>query len=122
MDARGIEALEARRYAAMTGHDLATLAELLHDELIYTHSSGVVDTKASYLEALGSGRLRYRSAACSDITVRLLGTSALVAGRSAIEVVVNGTQKSLTLRFLAVWTETAAGWRFIAWQSAALPA
>lgn len=122
MDAAGIEALERRRYAAMTGTDLTALAELLHDDLVYTHSSGVVDTKASYLDALASGRLRYQSASCSDTTVRVLGTTALVGGRSAIEVVVNGTAKSLRLRFLAVWTETTVGWRFIAWQSAVLPA
>lgn len=122
MDAAAIEALESRRYAAMTGPDLTALTELLHDDLIYTHSSGVVDTKASYLDALASGRLRYQSAVCSDTSVRLLGTTALVAGRSAIEIVVSGTHKALRLRFLAVWTETPAGWRFIAWQSAALAA
>ena len=46
MDTAGILALETRRYAAMTSNSLDALADLFHDDMIYTHSSGVVDTKA----------------------------------------------------------------------------
>ena len=40
---------EDRRFAAMVGEDFGSLEAMVHDELIYTHSSGVVDTKASWL-------------------------------------------------------------------------
>ena len=53
-----ILALEDRRCAAMTGADADALAAMLHDDLVYTHSSGVVDDKASYLGAIRSGRTR----------------------------------------------------------------
>ena len=39
--------LEDKRYAAMCGGDFAALEGMLHDELLYTHSSGFTDTKAN---------------------------------------------------------------------------
>ena len=117
MDIDGILALETRRYAAMTANDLEALAALLHDGLIYTHSSGVVDSKASYLESLRSGRTRYLAVEQREQAVKLLGDVALVIGSSHIEVDVLGGHKSLDLRSLAAWTKTPQGWQFIAWQS-----
>ena len=38
-----ILALEDNRYAAMCGGDFAALEAMLHDELLYTHSSGLTD-------------------------------------------------------------------------------
>ena len=117
-----IFALEDKRYAAMTSSDMKTLDDIFHDDLIYTHSTGVVDTKASYLQALQSGKTRYKSAKRMDERVRMLGDTALVTGTARFEVVVNGTSKSLHLCFLNVWTKTPAGWKFIGWQSCSLPA
>lgn len=117
-----ILALEDRRYAAMTTNDLAALEALFHDEMVYTHSSAVVDTRASYLEALRSGKTRYKAAKRFEERVRFAGETALVTGRAEFEVALNGTPKTLRLRFLNVWTKTPAGWKFIAWHSCALPA
>jgi len=117
-----ILALEEKRCAAMAAHDVATLEKLFHDELIYTHSSAVVDTRASYLEALKSGHTRYHSVQRSDEKVRVCGDSALITGRAIIDVTVKGEKKHLDTRFLDVWTKTPQGWKFIAWQSTKLPA
>lgn len=117
-----ILALEEKRCAAMTTNNIATLENLLHDELIYTHSSAVVDTRASYLNALKSGQTRYHSVQRSDEKVRVSGDSALVTGRAIIDVTVKGEKKHLDMRFLGVWTKTPQGWKFIAWQSTKLPA
>ena len=40
-----ILALEDKRYAAMCGGDFAALEAMLHVELLYTHSSGLTDTR-----------------------------------------------------------------------------
>jgi ketosteroid isomerase-like protein len=80
-----ILALEDKRYAAMCGGDFAALEAMLHDELLYTHSSGLTDTKATWLASLRSGKTKYKSATCSDRKVRLAGDTALVTGRAAIE-------------------------------------
>ena len=113
-----ILALEDKRYAAMCGGDFAALEAMLH---VYTHSSGLTDTKATWLASLRSGKTKYKSAACSDRKVRLAGDTALVTGRAAIEVEINGQPRSLRLVFLNAWTRTPKGWKFIAWQSTPQP-
>ena len=115
-----ILALDDARYAAMCSGDFTALEAMLHDELLYTHSSGLTDTKDTWLASLGSGKRKYKSAACSDRKVRLAGT-ALITGRAAIEAEINGQPRSLKLVFLAAWTKTPNGWKFIAWQSTPQP-
>ncbi len=116
-----ILALEDRRCAAMTAGDLASLEKLLHDELLYTHSSGVTDTKASWLLSMKSGKTRYKSVKCSGQQVRVFGDVALVTGRVHIEAEINGQPRTLRLMFLNAWAKTPQGWKFVAWQSAPQP-
>ena len=116
-----ILALEDKRYAAMTGGDWKALQALLHDQLLYTHSSGVTDSKASWLESMTSGKTKYKSAIFIERKVRVLGDAALVTGAAAIEAEVNGQPRSLRLKFLNVWTKTPQGWKFVAWQSTPQP-
>jgi ketosteroid isomerase-like protein len=120
-DAKEILALEDRRYAAMTGGDMKALADLVHDELVYTHSSGLVDGKASWLESMRSGKVRYKKVVRADEKVRLFGDTALVTGRADIEADVGGQAKTLKLRYLNAWVKSGGGWKFAAWQSGALP-
>ena len=115
-----ILALEDERYAAMCSGDFAALEAMLHDELLYTHSSGLTDTKVTWLASLRSGKTKYKSAAFSDRKVRLAGDTALVTGRAAIEAEINGQPRSLSV-FLNAWTKTPKGWKFIAWQSTPQP-
>jgi ketosteroid isomerase-like protein len=120
-ETKEILALEDVRFKAMVSGDVKLLDELSHEDMIYTHSSAVVDTKASYLEALRSGKTRYKSQKRFEERVRLCGECALVTGRAEMEAEVNGVQKTLRLRYLDVWTKTPQGWKFVAWQSTSLP-
>jgi len=56
----------------MTKGDFGALEALVHDQLLYTHSSGLTDSGASWLDALKSGRTKYKSAHISERKVRLL--------------------------------------------------
>jgi ketosteroid isomerase-like protein len=120
-ETKEILALEDVRFKAMVSGDVKLLDELLHEDMIYTHSSAVVDTKASYLEALRGGKTRYKSQKHYEERVRLFGDCALVTGRAEMEAEVNGVHKTLRLRYLDVWAKTSQGWKFVAWQSTSLP-
>ena len=85
-----ILALEDRRLAAQVAEDFETLEALVHDELVYTHSSGVVDTKASWIESMRTRRTRYRKATASARKVRIFGDTALVTGQADFEAEISG--------------------------------
>lgn len=119
---KDILGLEDRRLAAMSAQDFRALEPLVHDELLYTHSTGVTDTKATWLESMQSGRVKYKSGKWSERKVRVFGDVALVNGRAEFLVEVGGQPRTLKLLFLNAWTRTPQGWKFVAWQSCPQPA
>ena len=114
--------LEDKRFGAMIARDFAALENLVHEQLLYTHSSGLTDTKASWLESMKSGKTKYKSVNCTDRKARFFGDVALVTGKAAIEAEIGGQPRSLKLLFLNAWARTPQGWKFVAWQSCPQPA
>ena len=122
MNEQEILGLEDKRFGAMIAGDFAALDKLVHAELLYTHSSGVTDTKPSWIDSMKSGKVKYKSVKCSERKARFFGDVALLTGKAAIEVDIGGQPKSLKLFFLNAWTRTPQGWKFVAWQSCPQPA
>jgi ketosteroid isomerase-like protein len=80
-----------------------------------------VDDKASYLAGIKSGKFDFKAIKRSDVTVRVIGDSALVAGRAQISVRSSGVDRELDSRFLIVWVKRSGGWQAAAWQSTPVP-
>ena len=110
-----IRRLEDERYAAMLAGDAATLERLLDPELRYTHSSGVVDSKASYIEGVRGKRWEYQAIDRAEETIVVRGDAALVFNRFRAGIKISGSPKQLDNRMLAVWSQDeGGGWRLIA--------
>jgi ketosteroid isomerase-like protein len=116
-----ITQLEERRWTAMTQNDLPALNALLAEDLIYTHSSAVVDTKASYLESLRSGDVKYQKAQRDPIAVVVHGDAAFVTGSARVSVHVRGQDKLINMRYSNVWIKQPDGWKFALWHSTSMP-
>lgn len=110
------------RLAATQAADPARLAAIFSDELHYAHSSGKVDTKASYMQALTSRSTVYESFKYQERTFKLAGPGiVLMSGRVVIHASNAGQKVINDLNFLAVWREEGGQWRFLAWQSCKNP-
>ena len=116
-----IQKLEDERYAAMLAKDVKALERLLDPGLVYMHSSGVADSKESYIRGLRDGVWDYQRIGRSEQTVKVNGDTALVFNRLAISIKVRGVQKEMDNRALAVWVRREGAWRLIALQSGAIP-
>ena len=116
-----VSKLEERRCAAMTTSDLATLESLLADTLTYTHSSAVVDDKASYVESIRSGRVKYLKVERFDTHSQVYGDTVITTGRAHVDVQVGGVERHLNMRYANVWIKTPKGWPFALWQSTPIP-
>lgn len=108
--------LEERRYQAMVDADVGVLDELCADDLTYTHSNGIQDSKLEYLEKVRSGTLNYQWVKHPVDRVVDEGNVALVLGRMSAEVIVDGDTRQLKSLALAVWAHRAQGWQLIGYQ------
>ena len=116
-----ILALEDRRWAAQIHKDTAALEELLAEELRYTHTTALVDTKASYIAAIENRVFDYRSAQRTDTEVQVVGDTALVTGRADIHVVAGERDINLRARYSVVWVDKGGRWQLLIWQSTPIP-
>ena len=116
---QAVRQVEDRRIKAMIDDDFATLEAILADDLTYGHSSGVVDTKAAYLEALRSGKTKYQAFDRQQSVVRVYGEAAVVTGTATLSL--RGQAAPFTLRYTVVYVLRDRQWRMVAWQSTRLP-
>lgn len=117
-----IRRLEAARRQAMLDGDTAAMDALLAPDLLYTHSNAQSDSKAQYLEKLGSGFVRYLSIAMHDQAIRPLGdAAALVTGRMAAEIEMGGARRSLNNLFAVLWQKRGSTWQLILYQPTPIP-
>lgn len=116
-----IHELENARYRAMVSNDLTTLEQLLSDDLIYTHSSARLDSKASYLDSLRSGKVRYVSAERQQESIVDYGKVVVINGRMKAHAIVDGHDRTLDNQFICVWVHNPKGWQMARWASTPIP-
>ncbi|WP_395726126.1 nuclear transport factor 2 family protein [Nakamurella sp.] len=122
IDEEQIRAVDDRRTAAMVAGDLPTLRELIADDCRYVHSTGVSDTKDSYLAAIESGALAYTWIGTAEHIFIRAGDAMLVPHEMRAELVRSGVPEPYRSRAVAVWRATPDGPRLIYFQATALPA
>lgn len=118
-----LRADDDERVAAILAVDRARLTAIFSDDLRYAHSTGAVDTKASYIDALVSGRTKYVVIDYQERNFTFPAPGiALMTGRVRIKAASATGVSDGVLSLLAVWREEKGQWRFLAWQSCKLPA
>jgi hypothetical protein len=113
---------ETARYAAQTSNDFAAMDKLFGNDLTYNHSSAATDNKATYIDAMRSGRTKYRKMTPNgDLKTRTYGCLAIITGTAVYEVTAGGQDRSVPLRFTAIWAKRPSGIEFVSWQSTGIP-
>ena len=112
-----IAAVEALR-KAMIAADKAALEKLAAAELSYGHSSGKLENKTQFIEALASGASGFSAIELEAQTVVVVDKIALVRH------VFHGTRRKqgdkVKLFTLLVWLEQKGQWKLLARQAAKL--
>ena len=119
---KAVLAAHDKRIALTIAGDLAGLAAMMTDDLTYTHSSGVEESKAEFLEGLKSGKYLYREITPRDRKVRVHGDAAIVSGPAHVVIEPGGKRTELELYFTELYVKEGGQWRMALWQSTRLPA
>jgi ketosteroid isomerase-like protein len=113
--------LDKKRMQAMAQRDLATLRNLIADDLVYTHSSARIDTKQSLIGNMESGSTVYSTVEPSEVKAQDLGDAVVLTGRARIGVNSGGNAMSFTVRFTDVYARRGGQWQMVTWQSTRVP-
>jgi len=117
-----VKAADAARISAMKSPTSDALHIIFSDDLRYAHSNGVVDTKASFIDILTTGKTKYVSYDYEEQNFTFPAPSlALMSGRAHVKALTATGEMDAVLGFLAVWREEKGQWRFLSWQSCKLP-
>jgi len=121
-DSDPIQQREREFGKALAANDVAALDKLISDDLLYTHSGSNTDTKATYMDGLKSGTLKYSTFEYDKLESKMYGNTALVFGVVHVKSISKGTPGESHLRILHVWVKQKGTWQLVAHQSTKLPA
>ena len=110
---------EHNRVEALMRGDVPRLEKLLGDDLTYTHSTGIKESKTEFLHRIQSGELKYDSMHHENgVSVRLYGETGVMTGTSRVKVRAGDQTLNLHIRFTEVWVKRERGpWQLVAWQA-----
>jgi ketosteroid isomerase-like protein len=120
-NAETIIALDRKRMNAMAEQDIATLNDLLADDLVYTHSSARIDTKESLIGGMRSGSTVYNSVVPSEVKAQDCGDAVVLTGVARISVKSGGNALDFGVRFTDVYAKRNGNWQMVTWQSTRVP-
>ncbi len=109
--------LEQQWEDALLKSDAAALEKLYDETMLYTHSSGSVDDKAKYINAIRSGATKYQSMKRDDIKVRVYGNTALVTCHWEVHVLAGTNKIDTNARYLHVYVKQKDGWKMVSHQA-----
>ncbi|WP_447750129.1 nuclear transport factor 2 family protein [Pseudomonas nicosulfuronedens] len=116
--------LEAERQRALVEEDHTRLDELFADELLYVHTTGLVQDKAQYL-VYARHAVRYLAVERGELTVRLFGDGlALMSGPQCNLLQKRGGGEPVRAEGFAtqLWVKEDAGWRIASFHGTRAPA
>jgi hypothetical protein len=118
-----VAAAAERLRLAMIDPTKDNLSALVGDDLSYGHSSGKVDTKASFIADLLSGASDFVTITITEQTIKVLdGNVAIVRHTLAADSNDSGKPGKVLIKILGVWQKQGGQWKLIARQAVRPPA
>ncbi|HEY5747132.1 MAG TPA: nuclear transport factor 2 family protein [Chryseolinea sp.] len=112
-------AVETLRKAMVDG-DKAALEKITAEALSYGHSSGKVEDKAAFVEAIVSGKSDFKSIELADQSISISENVALVRHKLSAETNNDGQPGTANLGVLLVWQKQKGQWKLIGRQAVKL--
>lgn len=115
-----LAAVENMRLALISG-ERAALENLAATDLSYGHSSGKIQDKAAFVEAIANGSSDFVSIELKNQTVKVTGNTALVRHELHAKTNDGGKPGEVHLGILLVWQKQGKDWKLLGRQAFKLP-
>jgi hypothetical protein len=110
--------LDRQRFDAQISKDTTLLHQLFSDDLIYVHSSALVENKKEFVAKIGNRQWDYREVNIEKVKARIYNKhTAVINGTAKINLWQADKMVTVYLHYLDVWVKEKGKWRMIRWQS-----
>jgi len=116
-----VEATEWKRQAAMVKGDIATLEKIFADDLTYTHSLAITQSRQQFLDMISGGGVSYDKFKTENAKWRVYSGTVVGTGSQTIELTVDGKPVTARSRYTVVYVKLGERWKCVAYQSTPLP-
>jgi ketosteroid isomerase-like protein len=117
-DQKAVLANVDKLLTAIEKGDTATIAPLLADDLMYSHSNAKLESKAEALKAMATAKNKLYYSPAPTVTIH--GNTAAVRGFVTTQSMTDGKPVTLKLNILQVWSKVDNKWILVARQATRL--
>ena len=103
-------ALSKQKWQWMAERNVEALDKLLAEEAIFVHM-GATMTKSQELDTIKSGRIQYKDAQIQEVSVRFVGTTAILLNKIRLVAVVGGNEVVNPFNVTEVYVKLDGAWK-----------
>jgi len=111
---------EITRFKAMIDKDSSVLDLLIHEDLVYSHSNGLVESKTKYIHSIMSGYIEFQKINNEDFKLRIYENLALTNGIIKVMGAIDKKPFDIRLLYSAVYLKVHNKFQLLNWQSTKL--
>jgi hypothetical protein len=105
----------------MLNPDQTALEELASEDLSYGHSTGLMEDKAAFVDALVKGKTKFTSLTLSNQSIKIVGDLAIVRHRLTGDTFNNNVAGKVDIIILLIWQKQKGQWKLLARQGVKIP-
>ncbi|NKG19763.1 nuclear transport factor 2 family protein [Paeniglutamicibacter terrestris] len=105
-----IRAVNAEENRLMVAGDTDGLNDLLADGFVLVHITGYEQSKAEWLEHIGSGQMSYHLITEEEVSVSVNGTRAELVARNLVDATIWGSQAIWPLKMRTTFALRGGNW------------
>lgn len=103
-------ALSKQKWQWMAERNVEALDKLLAEEAVFVHM-GATMTKSQELDTIKSGRIQYKDAQIQEVSVRFVGTTAILLNKIRLVAVVGGNEVVNPFNVTEVYVKLDGAWK-----------
>lgn len=105
-----IISLSKEKWLWMSERKLDSLEALFHEEAVFVHMGGSM-SRSQELDVIKTGRIHYKKADIQEVSVRILGTTAIVLNKIRLLAVVGGNEVTNSFVVTEVYVQQGTTWK-----------
>lgn len=102
--------LSRQKWQWMAERNVDALSKLFHEDAVFVHMGGTM-SRSRELDIIKSGGIHYKHAEIQEVSVKVIGTTAILLNRIRLDAVVGGNEVSNPFVVTEVYIQQDGAWK-----------